>query len=342
MGFRALSPRAAADRLCRSAGGPLSGRRRRRIGVVMNAHAAVALPVALKVTLGQASERGRKAVNQDFHGACVPAQPRARQQGHRAGAGRRHRQQRGEPRGCAGRGAQRARGLLLHVGRLERQALDAARADRHQFMAARADPARAAPARSRSRLRVRDERAGDQGPQRARVPRRRHAGVPPAGQHARAADRGPSRAGGRRPELPQSRARFPGPPRPRLCVAAGRARRLFMLASDGVHEHVEPVRLVAIVRSHGDDLDGAARAIVAQALGSGSPDNLTVQLLRRGHAARSPGRRGASPARRVAAAAAAARRARCSTATASSASCMPATAATSTWRPTSTAATASC
>ena len=55
---------------------------------------------------------------------------------------------------------------------------------------------------------------------------------------------------------------------------------LFMLASDGVHEHVEPVRLVAIVRSHGDDLDGAARAIVAQALGNGSPDNLSVQLLR--------------------------------------------------------------
>lgn len=29
----------------------------------------------LQVTLGQASSRGRKDVNQDFHGACIPAQP---------------------------------------------------------------------------------------------------------------------------------------------------------------------------------------------------------------------------------------------------------------------------
>src|SRR5215471_7280338 len=41
----------------------------------MSAHATVALPVALGVTLGQASDRGRKTVNQDFHGACVPPQP---------------------------------------------------------------------------------------------------------------------------------------------------------------------------------------------------------------------------------------------------------------------------
>ena len=29
----------------------------------------------LQIALGQASDRGLKAVNQDFHGACIPAEP---------------------------------------------------------------------------------------------------------------------------------------------------------------------------------------------------------------------------------------------------------------------------
>ena len=29
----------------------------------------------MRISLGQHSERGRKETNQDFHGACVPAEP---------------------------------------------------------------------------------------------------------------------------------------------------------------------------------------------------------------------------------------------------------------------------
>ena len=33
------------------------------------------MPRQLHIALGQYSDRGRKEVNQDFHGACVPAEP---------------------------------------------------------------------------------------------------------------------------------------------------------------------------------------------------------------------------------------------------------------------------
>lgn len=55
---------------------------------------------------------------------------------------------------------------------------------------------------------------------------------------------------------------------------------IFVLTTDGVHEHVEPEFVVQCVQRHASDLDAAARAIVAHALEQGSPDNLTVQLVR--------------------------------------------------------------
>ena len=55
---------------------------------------------------------------------------------------------------------------------------------------------------------------------------------------------------------------------------------IFLLATDGVHEHVEPAFILGAVGNHGDDLDAAARAIVDEAFRQGSPDNLTVQLVR--------------------------------------------------------------
>ncbi len=33
------------------------------------------MPSHLKVSIGQHSDRGRKEVNQDFHGACLPVEP---------------------------------------------------------------------------------------------------------------------------------------------------------------------------------------------------------------------------------------------------------------------------
>ena len=55
---------------------------------------------------------------------------------------------------------------------------------------------------------------------------------------------------------------------------------LFMLATDGVYDHVDAGLVFAAIDSHGDDLDQAARLIVDEALRRGSADNLTVQLVR--------------------------------------------------------------
>jgi serine/threonine protein phosphatase PrpC len=55
---------------------------------------------------------------------------------------------------------------------------------------------------------------------------------------------------------------------------------IFVLTTDGVHEHVRPEAMVAEVARHGDDLDRAAEAIVRRAYENGSADNLTVQIVR--------------------------------------------------------------
>ncbi|HYH42213.1 MAG TPA: bifunctional protein-serine/threonine kinase/phosphatase [Burkholderiales bacterium] len=53
---------------------------------------------------------------------------------------------------------------------------------------------------------------------------------------------------------------------------------VFVLASDGVYEHVDAASMVDAIQRGRDDLDGAARAIVERAYARGSADNLTVQL----------------------------------------------------------------
>lgn len=54
---------------------------------------------------------------------------------------------------------------------------------------------------------------------------------------------------------------------------------VFVLATDGVYEHV-PARCVVDAISAAADLDAAAEAIVTQAYDQGSADNLTVQIVR--------------------------------------------------------------
>ena len=54
----------------------------------------------------------------------------------------------------------------------------------------------------------------------------------------------------------------------------------FVLATDGVHEHVPAPFIIQTLQDHACDLDQAARAIVAEALHRGSPDNLTLQVVR--------------------------------------------------------------
>lgn len=55
---------------------------------------------------------------------------------------------------------------------------------------------------------------------------------------------------------------------------------LFMLATDGVYDHVDAGIVFDAIDCHTDDLDQAARLIVGEALRRGSADNLTVQLVR--------------------------------------------------------------
>jgi serine/threonine protein phosphatase PrpC/predicted Ser/Thr protein kinase len=55
---------------------------------------------------------------------------------------------------------------------------------------------------------------------------------------------------------------------------------IFLLATDGVYEHVSEALIVDAVRRHAGDLDVAAEAIASAAYEGGSQDNLTVQLAR--------------------------------------------------------------
>jgi len=55
---------------------------------------------------------------------------------------------------------------------------------------------------------------------------------------------------------------------------------VFVLATDGVYEHASEQSMVDALQRHGADLDAAAQAIVAAAYDNGSGDNLTVQVVR--------------------------------------------------------------
>ena len=54
----------------------------------------------------------------------------------------------------------------------------------------------------------------------------------------------------------------------------------FVLATDGVYEHVPSQFIINTVNTHEHDLDGAAKTIVEAAYTQGSGDNLTIQILR--------------------------------------------------------------
>lgn len=54
----------------------------------------------------------------------------------------------------------------------------------------------------------------------------------------------------------------------------------FILATDGVYEHIPTGELVACIQSQQADLDNAARCLVREALARGSDDNLSIQIIR--------------------------------------------------------------
>jgi len=55
---------------------------------------------------------------------------------------------------------------------------------------------------------------------------------------------------------------------------------IFLLATDGVYEYSSPKFVINAVHEHANDLDTAAKAIVAEAYRRESTDNLTVQIVR--------------------------------------------------------------
>jgi serine/threonine protein phosphatase PrpC len=55
---------------------------------------------------------------------------------------------------------------------------------------------------------------------------------------------------------------------------------VFLLTTDGVHEHVGPRFIAKAIADRPADLDSAAQAIAAEAFKQGSTDNLTVQIVR--------------------------------------------------------------
>lgn len=55
---------------------------------------------------------------------------------------------------------------------------------------------------------------------------------------------------------------------------------VFVLATDGVYEWLPPRLVIDIIAAHADDLDAAAHALAQTAFERGSTDNLTVQIVR--------------------------------------------------------------
>ncbi|MFA5921434.1 MAG: bifunctional protein-serine/threonine kinase/phosphatase [Methylococcaceae bacterium] len=55
---------------------------------------------------------------------------------------------------------------------------------------------------------------------------------------------------------------------------------IFLFATDGVYEYASAHFIIKAIKEHGNDLDTAAKVIVDEAYEQGSPDNLTIQVVR--------------------------------------------------------------
>lgn len=55
---------------------------------------------------------------------------------------------------------------------------------------------------------------------------------------------------------------------------------MFVLATDGVYEHINAEQLIGTIHQHRENLDAAARAIIEAAVDNGSDDNLSIQIVR--------------------------------------------------------------
>ena len=64
------------------------------------------------------------------------------------------------------------------------------------------------------------------------------------------------------------------------CATSAGQGDIFVLATDGIHEHVSPRFIIDALFKRPDDLDAVAKEIADEAYQQGSDDNLTIQLVR--------------------------------------------------------------
>ena len=244
-------------------------------------HASMAaLPVALRVSMGQHSERGRKTVNQDFHGAFIPGQPALHTKGIVValadGIGSSDVSQEASEAAvravlddyyCTSdawsvkRSMQRV--LTAMNSWLHAQTLRSAHRHDHDRGWVCALSALVLKGRSAHLFHCGDIRIYKLADRQLEQLTHDHRVWVGAGISYL------SRALGFRPVLEIDYR----------CLAV-EPGDLFVLACDGVHEHLASPVIAQIIHGHGDDLDAAARAIVQRAFDAGSADNLTVQLIR--------------------------------------------------------------
>jgi serine/threonine protein phosphatase PrpC/ribosomal protein L39E len=234
----------------------------------------------LRVSLGQHSDQGRKEINQDFHGACLPEEPQlsakgialALADGISSSAVSQHAAQaavRGfledyyctSPAWSVKKSAQRVIGAVnAWLYSQTRQSPEPHEKDRGYVCTFSALVLKSTTAHL--------FHAGD-----ARIYRLRDGGLEQLTQDHRLwvseEQSYLSRALGVNPNLEidyQFTRLDPGD--------------VFLLATDGVHQFVSKRFVLDAVSEHAADLDAAARAIVAEALERGSTDNLTCQVAR--------------------------------------------------------------
>jgi serine/threonine protein phosphatase PrpC len=238
------------------------------------------VPRQLKIALGQHTDRGRKDVNQDFHGACVPAEPQLSAKGIAIALA-----DGVSSSSVSGIAAESAVKSFLEDYFCTSPAWSVKKSAQRVLMSANAwlySQTR------QSQYRYEKDRGyvctlsavvikattahvfhvGD-----ARVLRLRDDAIEQLTDDHRvwvAQDRSYlSRALGVNPQLEidyQS-----------MRVELGDT---FVLITDGVHEFVTPLVLMSIVREHAGNLDDAAKALVREAYERGSTDNLTAQIVR--------------------------------------------------------------
>lgn len=235
---------------------------------------------ALKISVGQHSDRGVKEVNQDFHAACIPAEPKLSSKGVVIVL----------TDGIGGSQASRVASEAAVRGMVEdyyctsegwsvRQSVQRVLTATNAWLHAQTQRSRHPLDRDRgymcalSTIVIESStahlfHAGD-----TRIYRVHARGLEQLTQDHRVwispEQSYLSRALGFHPQIQVDYQALP--------IAEG---AMFLLASDGVYEYADDQVIARTVQRHGSDLDAAARAVVDEALQRGSRDSLTVQIVR--------------------------------------------------------------